>query len=195
VALCLRVSPTHGRPESETQLLELREYAAFRGWAIVGEYVDHGSLGPKASRPSLIRLMSDARAGAFDAVLVWKLDRFGRSLRHLIQAMTELAAWGISFASLQDGLEIRADDPLYSRIVGALAEFEVSRTQERVKVGLRKAKREGRVGGRRRVAVDRSRVLAMRESGASWRAIAQSLGVGLGTVYRIAQPCSKNVCR
>jgi DNA invertase Pin-like site-specific DNA recombinase len=138
--------------------------------------------------------MSDACGGAFDAVLVWKLDRFGRSLRHLIQAMTELATCGISIASLQDGLEIDAANPFYVRIVSALAEFEVSRKQERVKVGLRKAKSEGRVGGRRRVAVDRSRVLAMRESGASWRAIAQSLGVGLGTAYRIAQPRSKNVC-
>ena len=108
--------------------------------------------------------------------------------------MTELATCGISFASLQDNLELGADNPLYAHIVCALAEFEVSRTQERVKVGLRKAKNEGRVGGRRRVAVDRSRVLAMRESGASWRAIAQSLGVGLGTAYRIAQPRSKNVC-
>lgn len=193
VALCLRVCPTHG-PDFETQLPELRECAASRGWTVAGEYVDHGSLGPKASRPALIRLMSDARRGAFDAVLVWKLDRFGRSLRHLIHAMTKLTAFGISFASLHDGLELRADDPLYTRILGALAEFEASRTQERVKVGLRKAKSEGRVGGRRRVAIDRARVLAMRESGDSWRAIAQILGVGLGTVHRIAQPRSKNHC-
>jgi DNA invertase Pin-like site-specific DNA recombinase len=188
-----RINPIHG-PDSETQLRELREYAACRDWMVVKEYIDRGGAGPKASRPALRRLMRDACGGAFDTVLVWKLDRFGRSLRHLIRAMMDLTACGISFASLQDGLKLGAGKTLDARILGALAEFEVSRTQERVKVGLRRAKNKGRVGGRRRVVVDSSQVLAMRESGASWRAIAQSLGVGLGTVHRIAAARSKNVC-
>jgi DNA invertase Pin-like site-specific DNA recombinase len=183
----------HG-PDLETQLRELREHATSRGWDAVEEYIDRGSSGPKVARPSLARLMGDARRGAFDTVLVWNLNRFGRSLRHLIQAMAKLNALGVALVSLRDGLEVSPDSRPYARIVGALADFETTRMRERVKVGLRKAQSEGRVGGRRRVTIDKAKVLAMRESGASWRKIAKGLGVGLGTAYRAVGQRSKNVC-
>jgi DNA invertase Pin-like site-specific DNA recombinase len=131
----------------------------------------------------------------FDAVLVWKLDRFGRSLRHLVNALAELEAFGLSFIRLRDNLDLSTPSGrLMFQIIGAMAEFERSLIQERVKAGLRNAKAKGRRLGRPRADVDEAEVLAMRKAGASWRVIAQKLGVGLGTVHRVAQPHSKIVC-
>ena len=79
------------------QLREMREYAARRGWEISGEYTDHGISGSRESRPALNRLMADAQQRSFDAVLVWKIDRFERSLKHLVNSLAELAAWGVAF--------------------------------------------------------------------------------------------------
>jgi DNA invertase Pin-like site-specific DNA recombinase len=85
------------------QLRELRDYAERQGWQIVEEYIDRMT-GSKDSRPALNRLMADARRRRFDAVLVWKLDRYGRSLRHLVNALAELEALGVALVSLRDNL-------------------------------------------------------------------------------------------
>ncbi len=95
VALYARVS-TLNNQDPEMQLAELREYAARRGWQIVEEFTDQGVSGSKESRPALNRLMSDACRRRFDAILVWKIDRFGRFLKHLVNALAELAALGES---------------------------------------------------------------------------------------------------
>jgi DNA invertase Pin-like site-specific DNA recombinase len=195
VALYARVSTSNGQQDPEMQLRELREYAKHRELAIIGEYVDKMT-GSKDSRPALNRLMADASRRKFDAVLVWKLDRFGRSLRHLVNALAELEALGLSFISLRDNLDLSTPSGrLMFQIIGAMAEFERSLIQERVKAGLRNAKAKGRRLGRPRVIVDEAEVLAMRESGASWRTIAKKLGVGVGTAHRVAQPRSKIICR
>jgi DNA invertase Pin-like site-specific DNA recombinase len=194
VALYARVSTCNGQQDPELQLRELREYARLRGLTIVGEYVDRIS-GSKDSRPALNRLMADASQRKFDAVLVWKLDRFGRSLRHLVNALAELEALGLTFISLRDNLDLSTPSGrLMFQIIGAMAEFERSLIQERVKAGLRNAKAKGRRLGRPRADINEDDVLALRKSGASWRTIAEKLGVGLGTAHRIAQPRSKNVC-
>jgi DNA invertase Pin-like site-specific DNA recombinase len=194
VALYARVSTTNSQQDPEMQLRELREYAKHRELDIVGEYVDRMT-GSKDSRPSLNRLMADAGQRKFDAVLVWKLDRFGRSLRHLVNALAELEALGLTFISLRDNLDLSTPSGrLMFQIIGAMAEFERSLIQERVKAGLRNAKAKGRRLGRPRADVDESRVQALRASGASWRAVAEKLGVGVGTVHRISQRRSKNVC-
>ena len=91
VALYARVSTLNGQ-DPEMQLSELREYAARRGWTISGEYVDQGVSGSKESRPQLNRLTIDAHRRVFDAVLVWKIDRYGRSLKHLVNALADLSA-------------------------------------------------------------------------------------------------------
>jgi DNA invertase Pin-like site-specific DNA recombinase len=193
VALYARVSTSNGQQDPEMQLRELREYAKHRELIIIGEYIDKMT-GSKDSRPSLNRLMTDACRRKFDAVLVWKLDRFGRSLRHLVNALAELEALGIAFVSLRDNLDLSTPSGrLMFQIIGAMAEFERSLIQERVKAGLRNAQAKGKKLGRPRADVDPSRVEALRASGASWRAIAEKLGVGLGTVHRIAQPRSKKV--
>jgi len=189
------VSTSNGQQDPEMQLRELREYAKHRELIIVGEYIDKMT-GSKDSRPALNRLMANASQRKFDAVLVWKLDRFGRSLRHLVNALAELEALGLSFISLRDNLDLSTPSGrLMFQIIGAMAEFERSLIQERVKAGLRNAKAKGRRLGRPRVVVDQAEISAMRDSGASWRTIAEKLGVGLGTAHRIAHPRSKNVCR
>jgi DNA invertase Pin-like site-specific DNA recombinase len=140
VALYARVSTCNGQQDPELQLRELREYARLRGLTIVGEHVDRIS-GSKDSRPALNRLMADASQRKFDAVLVWKLDRFGRSLRHLVNALAELEALGLSFISLRDNLDLSTPSGrLMFQIIGAMAEFERSLIQERVKAGLRNAR-------------------------------------------------------
>src|SRR5438105_2925205 len=170
------------------QLRELREYAARRGWQVVEVYTDAGVSGSRDSRPQLNRLMTDACRRKFDSVLVWKLDRFGRSLRHLINALAELEALGVAFISLGDNLDLGTPSGrLMFQIIGAMAEFERALIQERVKAGLRNARAKGVRLGRPRVFVSESKVSALRDSGASWEAIAEKLGVGTGTVYRAAQ--------
>jgi DNA invertase Pin-like site-specific DNA recombinase len=194
IALYARVSTSNGQQDPEMQLRELREYAEHRDLTIVGEYIDRMT-GSKDSRPSLNRLMADASRRKFDAVLVWKLDRFGRSLRHLVNALAELEALGLTFVSLRDNLDLSTPSGrLMFQIIGAMAELERSLIQERVRAGLRNAKAKGRHLGRPRADVDESRVQALRASGAPWRAVAEKLGIGVGTAYRIAQRRSKNVC-
>jgi DNA invertase Pin-like site-specific DNA recombinase len=195
VALYARVSTSNGHQDPELQLRELREYAASRGWKIVEEYNDRGVSGSKVSRPALNNLMTDAGQRKFDIVLVWKLDRFGRSLRHLVNALAELEALGIAFVSLRDNLDLTTPaGRLMFQIIGAMAEFERALIQERVRAGLRNAKAKGKRLGRPPVVVDQVEVLEMRKLGQSWRAIAEKLGVGVGTAHRIAQRRSKSLC-
>ena len=160
------------------QLNELREYAARRGCMIVEEYIDQGVSGCKDSRPALNRLMSDAKRRRFGAMLVWKLDRFGRSLRHLVNALAELEALGVAFVSLRDNLDLSTPSGrLMFQIIGAMAEFERALTVERVKAGLQHARSKGRRLGRPRRELDLNRIRRMRDVGLSWRAIGQALGV------------------
>src|SRR5690349_23226467 len=105
VGLYARVSTLVGQ-SPEMLLVELREYAARRGWQIIEEYVDHGISGAKESRPALNRLMADAKQRKFDVVAVWKIDRFGRSLKHLVNALAELETLGVAFVSLKDSLDL-----------------------------------------------------------------------------------------
>ena len=177
----------------EMQLTELREYAARRGWQVVGEFVDRTS-GAKEQRPALNLLMADARQRKFDVIAVWKLDRFGRSLRHLVNAIAEFEALGVAFISLRDNLDLGAPaGRLMFQIIGAMAEFERALIRERVRAGLQNARRKGKRLGRPGVAVDPDRIAALRASGASWRAISEKMGVGIGTLYKAVRQRSENL--
>jgi DNA invertase Pin-like site-specific DNA recombinase len=181
-ALYARVSTLLAQ-NPEMQLVELREYAERRGWRIVGEYVDHAS-GAKESRPSLNRLMADARQRKFDALVVWKIDRFGRSLRHLVNVLADLEAVGVAFVSLKDNLDLGTPSGrLMFQIIAAMGEFERSLIKERVVAGLRHARQMGKRLGRPPAVVDTDQIAALRRSGASWREIARRTGLGIGTVY------------
>ena len=118
--------------------------------------------------------MTDASQRKFDAVLVWKLDRFGRSLRHLVNALAELEALGLSFISLRDNLDLSTPSGrLMFQIIGAMAEFERSLIQERVKAGLRNARAKGKRLGRPPIFVSQRRLDTLRDFGASWQSIAK----------------------
>src|ERR1017187_7008060 len=181
-ALYARVSTLNGQ-HPEMQLAELREYASRRGWEIMGEYVDEGVSGSKESRPELNRLMADAHRRQLDIVLVWKIDRFGRSLRHLVNALADLDSYGVTFASLKDSLDLSTPSGrLMFQIIGAMAEFERALIQERVKAGLQNARRNGKQLGRPRRVVDHDGIFRLKSEGHSLRDIAEKLGVGYGTV-------------
>jgi DNA invertase Pin-like site-specific DNA recombinase len=184
-ALYARVSTLNGQ-HPEMQLNELREYASRRGWQIAGEYVDEGVSGSKESRPELNRLMGDSRRRQFDIVLVWKVDRFGRSLKHLVNALADLDAYGVAFASLKDNLDLSTPSGrLMFQIIGAMAEFERALIQERVRAGLQNARRSGKTLGRPRRIVDIGRISRMKAEGQSLRSIASKLDIGYGTTRKL----------
>src|ERR1700722_3323837 len=97
-ALYARVSTSNGQ-DPEMQLRELREYCQRRGWQIHGEYIDSGISGTKDTRPELNRLMADAHKRRFDVVVVWKFDRFARSVSHLLRALETFSSLRIQFVS------------------------------------------------------------------------------------------------
>ena len=184
VALYARVSTCNGQ-DPEMQLRELREYAARRGGEIAGEYTDHGVSGSKDSRPELNQLMADAHQRRFDAVLVWKIDRFGRSLKHLVNALADLCAYGVAFVSFRDNLDLSTPSGrLMFQIIGAMVEFERSLIQERVKAGLRNARAKGKKFGRPRAQVDADRVAELRRDGLSWSQVCRTLNVSKGSAQR-----------
>jgi DNA invertase Pin-like site-specific DNA recombinase len=192
VALYARVSTLTGQ-SPEMQLVEMREYVATRGWQVIEEYVDHGVSGAKESRPALNRLMADAKQRRFDAVVVWKIDRFGRSLRHLVNSIAELENLGVSFVSLRDSIDLSSPSGiLMFQLIAAMSQFERSLIQERVKAGIRNARNKGRRLGRSRLDVDHGRIARLRANGASLRAISEQLGMSVGSVHRALQ-CSKNL--
>lgn len=187
VALYARCSTLNGQ-DPEMQLRELREYALRRGWTVTSEYVDRGVSGSKETRPQLDRLLMDAHRRTFDGVLVWKIDRFGRSLKHLVCTLADLSAYGVAFVSLSDNLDLSTPSGrLMFQIIGAMAEFERSLIQERVRAGLRNARAKGKRLGRPRICVDAAKLRQLRAEGRGWREVAAKLGIGVGTAIRAAQ--------
>lgn len=181
VGLYARVS-TADRQTCETQLRELRAYAAARGWTPV-EFVDEGVSGAKDRRPGLDALLGAARRRKLDGVCVWRLDRLGRSLRHLLVVLEELQALGVTFVSLGEGIDFSTPaGRLQMHILAALAEFERGRIQERVRAGLARARAEGVRLGRPRRTIDAKRLAAV--AGLPTREAARRLGLPLSTVRR-----------
>lgn len=187
VAAYARVSTNNGQ-DPEIQLRELREYSARRGWQIADEYIDHGVSGSKERRPALDQLMADCRRRRVDAVLVYRYDRFARSLRQLVNALDEFRSLGISFVSLHEGVDTTTPNGrLVFGIFASIAEFERELIRDRVRSGLAHARAKGKKLGRPRCEVDGNRIRELRASGSSWRQISREMGVGLATLYRAAQ--------
>jgi DNA invertase Pin-like site-specific DNA recombinase len=180
-ALYARVSTTD--QTCENQLLELRRYCEARGWTIGREFVDTGVSGSKDRRPALDELTAEAKRRRFDTLIVWRLDRLGRSLRHLVVLLEEFQALGIGFVSLGEGIDLGTPaGRLQLHILAALAEFERSRIQERVRAGLARAKAQGVQLGRPEKRVPEDRLAAVR--GLSIREAAERLGVSRSTAHR-----------
>jgi DNA invertase Pin-like site-specific DNA recombinase len=167
----------------DLQLRDLRAYCAARGFSVQREYVDSGESGAKDSRPQLNELMDAARKRQFDAVVVWRFDRFARSTKHLLLALEEFRSLGIQFTSYQENIDTTSPlgQALFT-IVSAVAQLERDLIRERVSAGIRNARACGKQFGRPRRIVNHDDVRRLRSEGASLRQIAAKLGVGYGTV-------------
>jgi len=183
IAIYARVSTTD--QSTESQLLDLRRYTRERGWNIFKEYVDEGISGTKDSRPALNELMNDAKKRRFDVVLVWRFDRFARSTKHLILALEEFKNLGIDFVSYQENID--TSSPLGSAIftiISAVAQLERDIIAERVKAGLRRAKKNGKKLGRPRAEVSKGEIYRLHSHGLSLRKIATQLNISKSTVAK-----------
>ena len=189
-AIYARVSTLDQEPEN--QLAELRRYVAARGWTAT-EYVDKGVSGTKDRRPALDRLLADARRRRIDAVICWRLDRLGRSLKHLVVMLDELQSLGVGFVSLNEGIDATtAAGRLQMAVLAAIAAFERDRIVERVKAGLDRAKAQGTRLGRPRRRFNPERLAEV--AGLPVREAARRLRVPRSTLQRwVAQKASEPV--
>ena len=192
-ALYARVSTLD--QDCEVQLEDLRRYASKR-FARYQEYTDAGVSGTQRHRPQLDTLMRDARRRLFDVVLVWKFDRFARSLKHLIESLDEFSALGIDFISLTEGIDTTTPaGQLLFHIVGAVAQFERDLIAERVRAGMAHARSMGKRIGRPRAEVDVETATKLRNQGQSWRQIARLLNVPVSRVRRaLGRPKTDQAC-
>jgi DNA invertase Pin-like site-specific DNA recombinase len=183
VCLYARVS-THDQ-DPEVQLGALRVHAAQRGWQVVEEFVDRGVSGGKERRPSLDRLMKAAWAGHFQIVLVWRFDRFARSVKHLVAALETFRGLQVGFVSLQEQLDTATPiGQAMFTIIGAMAQLERDIIRERVKAGVERARARGIRLGRPIAPVDLARLQALRRQGLSMGAIARQAHCSRSTVRR-----------
>ena len=178
-----RVSTNDKGQNPEVQLSELRRYCEARSFPVAHEIVDHGT-GSTDNRPGLKRLMALARTRAIDAIIVVKLDRLFRSLKHLVTTLDEFAALGICFIAVRDSLDYSTPSGrLMAQILGSLAEFEKSLLIERTRAGLEYARSIGKQLGRPKVRDDAA-ITKLRGTGLSYSEIAKELKVSRGSVYR-----------
>jgi DNA invertase Pin-like site-specific DNA recombinase len=187
VGIYARVSTLNGQ-DPQMQLRELRAYCKRRGCKIVREYIDVGVSGGTEKRPELDKLTADAHRRHFDAVVVWKFDRFARSTSHLIRALETFRSLGVEFVSLSEQIDTSTPaGKLVFTVLGAVAELERSLIGERVRAGLRNARAKGKRLGRPRKEVNLAQIKHLRDQGASWRAVGTALGVSPATAFFAAR--------
>jgi DNA invertase Pin-like site-specific DNA recombinase len=190
VAIYARVSTDD--QDCGLQLSALRDYCQARGWEVIDEYVDNGVSGMKVRRPEFDRLMNDARVRRFDSIVVWKLDRFGRSLAHLVQMTQELTALGIRFIAITQNIDTDQSNPaatLLLHLMAAFAQFEREMIRERVCAGLARAKKHGTRSGKpigaAPVVFRRDHLFELHERGLSVRKIAGELKISPSMVQKV----------
>ena len=187
VAIYARTSTDDGRQELSNQTRELHAYAERMGWKVVGEYLDQVS-GRKADRPQFQAAMKDARKRKFDVLLFWSLDRLSREgvLKTLL-ILNQLTGYGVKYRSLQEQWidSLGAFSDAIIGILATVAKFEADRMSSRVRSGLARAKAEGKVLGRPKAILDRSKLEKMRAEGMSLREIGAATGRSAMTIQRI----------
>jgi DNA invertase Pin-like site-specific DNA recombinase len=187
-AIYARVSTLNGNQDPSMQTRELKEYCERRGWQVFDCYVDNGVSGKKDSRPQLNRMMQDAHERRFDVVVVWRFDRFARSVSHLLRALETFNSLGVQFVSLSEQVDTSTPmGKMVFTVLGAVAELERNLIVERVRAGLRHARAKGKRLGRPKKSVDAVEVRSRRAAGESWRTIARKMDVSIGTVFAAAQ--------
>jgi DNA invertase Pin-like site-specific DNA recombinase len=188
IAIYARVSTTSQSPQNQIDVLT--ELANRQGYTIIKIYSDNGFSGTKltADRPALNDLMTDARKRKFDMVLVWSLDRLGRSLKHCLELLQELQELKVDLFFQQQGMDTSTSSgKLMFSMIGAFAEFERNIIRERVMAGQARAKANGVKFGRPSKMNDgmRSAVKLLREKGMGIKQIAKQLQIGVGTCYSV----------
>ena len=187
-AIYARVSTINAGQDPTLQTRELKEYCQRRGWQVFDCYVDNGFSGKKDSRPQLNRMMQDAHERRFDVVVVWRFDRFARSVSHLLRALETFNSLDVQFVSLSEQVDTSTPTgKMIFTVLGAVAELERNLIVERVRAGLRHARAKGKQLGRPKKSIDVALIKSMRASGASWRAIARKSGVSVGSVFAAAK--------
>lgn len=186
-----RVSTRHRDQKPEVQIEELRRYCSAREFEITEEIVDHGYSGSSDSRPGLKRLIALVRSREVDIVIVVKMDRLFRSLKHLVTSLEEFHALGVQFIATKDNVDYTTPGGrLFVQMLGALAEFEKSLLVERTIMGLEHARRKGiRLGRPRTSNLDEIRLL--RAQGLSYRAIRNKTGASMGTITEATRSARK----
>ena len=170
----------------EVQVGELRRYCKARGFKIAHEITDRAR-GGTDDRPGLKELMRLVRAREVDAVAVVKLDRLFRSLKHLVNALSEFEALGVKFIATRDQVDMTTPaGRMFVQILGSLGEFERALIRERILLGLDYARRQGKRLGRPKVNDDQA-VRKLRSEGLSYQTIQRRLGVSKGAVCRALQ--------
>lgn len=185
-AMYARVSTTGHGQDVGLQVDELRQVVEQRGWTVRREYIDEGISGAQESRPALDAMLEEARLGMLDLVVVWKLDRLGRSLQHLLSVLDELTRLGVQFVSIRDaGIDTTSPSGrLMLSMIGAFAEFERALIRERVVAGVRRAQARGTHCGRPFVDIDLRPAVSMIKEGYGLKAISKSIGVSRATLRR-----------
>ncbi|AFX99947.1 recombinase family protein [Bdellovibrio bacteriovorus] len=191
-AIYARVSTSHHDQNPEVQLSTLRRFCRSREWKIEHEIIDHGYTGGNDKRPGLKRLMELAKCREIDAIVVLKMDRLFRSLKHLVTALDDFSALGIEFVAVTDNIDYTTPSGrLFVQVLGSLAEFEKALVRERTLLGLQHAKAKGKTLGRPRT-IDSDVILSLDQEGCSQREIQKRTGVSKGTIWRVLKACPKN---
>src|SRR5438094_7665463 len=186
VGCYLRVSPTEQTVENQRN--DLRAYCKARGWDTVSEYSDTGISGTKERRPALDKLMAEVKGRHVDVVVVAAFDRFGRSVRHLVEALELFRHLGVEFISLREQIDTGTSlgQAIYV-IISAISALERSLIVERVKSGLRRARAEGKRLGRPRLKVDERQLRIVASQKLPVRAAAKALGVSPSSYLRLVR--------
>jgi len=177
VALYARVS-RHDRDQNpENQLLKLREFANSHNWSAYNEYTDIAS-GAQPSRPNLDKMLKDARSRRFDAILIVRIDRLGRSVRNLHNLLEDLRYYGVELICTDQDIDTSSPTgKLLFTILGAVSELELELIRERTKDGLARAVAQGKRLGRPPFAVKTEDILRLKADGLSLRQIAERVGM------------------
>jgi len=189
-ALYARISTIDKKQSTDLQLNELNEYASVRKWTTC-DFIDEGESGAKQRRPALDALLKAARRREIDVIIVWRLDRLGRSLPHLLQLLQEFQAMGVGFISLRESIDLTTPvGKLMTYMLSAFSEFELDLNRERVRAGIEAARRKGKIIGRRPTADDdKARVIAAlgQNPAVSIRKLAAQVGIAKSTVHHIVK--------
>jgi DNA invertase Pin-like site-specific DNA recombinase len=185
VAVYARVSTCNGQQDPEMQLRELRAYCERQNFSIYNEFVDYCS-GGKDSRPQLNKLMKLAKQGRFTAIIVWRFDRFSRSLRHLINSIAELEHYGVGFISLKEAVDTSSPmGKVMLALIGSMAELERDLIRERVTAGINNARAKGKTLGRPKIGQEIiAKAQTMHKNGAPFRAICRQLDISERTLRK-----------